>query len=248
MQDCVTRVIRKRKKKNGTTFVIFASLLFLLIFFISAILVVSKRSNVCFESRKLYAVYVDKNKNLNLLADMQSRVKSLGGAGVFFQKNNDYYLIASIYNDKGDAKEVLENLRKEFESADVLEIDCKSISKKIQNELKQNNEYFELFNFLYEFLLNCEKMCFEYNKGVLSEGGFMSKLLAEKLELQTMINQASRVDCEDLRVLIDYSNLIVVHFENLFDKFYSSDKKCSLSYEFYVNLCLTYVDLCNNLQ
>lgn len=248
MQDSVTHKKLKYRKKSRLKAVIFTILFFFIIFFISAILVVSKRTNICFEARRFYVVYAEKNKNSNLLLNSQSLVKDLGGAAVIFNKQHEFYLAISVYNNKEDANEILGGLKSTFPKSAVSELTCKEVSNKYKNLLKQNHVYFDLFNYLYNFSLNFEQLCYGYSKGELGEGKFMSSFLAHKLEIEKLIQNCDEYCNNELSMIVDYANLIIVQFEKVFDKFYSSSSKQSVCFEFYVNFVIIYIDLCNNLQ
>ena len=88
MQYCVTGKRRKKSKNNFKKSIIFIVSFFLIIVLLCFVLVASKRSNICFETRSFYVVYVDKNKNKENLLSVQKSVKDLGGAGVFVEKNS----------------------------------------------------------------------------------------------------------------------------------------------------------------
>ena len=177
MQESVTLTRIKIPKKRALKPVIFISLFFLIIFFISAILVVSKRSNMCFEARTYYIVYADKNKNSDLLFKVQKNVKDLGGAGVLFEKNNEYYVAISVYNNKDDAKEIAGKLIA-YEKSGVIEYVCKSVSNNYRNQIRENQNYYNLFKFLYDFLIEYETLCYKYVKAEISEGIFISTLIS----------------------------------------------------------------------
>lgn len=247
MQESVTSHYRKRKKKCVLNPVIFACLFFFIIILISAILISSKRSNLCFEKRNFYVVYIEKNKSSSLLLSEQDKIKKLGGAGVFVSKNNDFYLSTSIYNKKDDANNVAEQLKTIYDGAGVVDISCNEISKQYQSLLKENQVYFDLFNFLYNFTNSYENLCYDYIKGQISEGRFMSQLLAEKLNIEKQLELCKKNENKKLLVLTQYANLLLVHFNKVFDKFYTSTNKESICYELFVNFCLTYIDMCNNL-
>lgn len=248
MQDSVTRKVIKRTQKTKLKAVIFTVLFFFIIFLISAILVVSKRSNLCFEARTFYMVYVDKNKNSTLLSNLQNLVKDLGGAAVVFDKNNEYYLTASVYSNKDDAIEIADGLKGSFSSASIIELSCKGVSNKYRNLLKQNQAYFDLFHYIYDFSLNFEQLCYGYVKGDTSEGKFMSSFLAHKLEVEKLIENCALVQNKELSAVCDYANLMIVYFEKVFDKFYQSTSKQSVCFEFFVSFVLCYSSLCDNLQ
>lgn len=248
MQDSVTREAKKRTQKHTLKAVIFTVLFFFIIFLISAVLVVSKRSNLCFEARTFYVVYADKNKNSSLLLNTQSLVKDLGGAAVIFDKNNEYYVAVSVYNSKDDSKEIADGLKGGFSNASVTELSCKEISNKYRNLLKQNQAYFDLFYYIYEFSINFEQLCYGYAKGDMSEGKFMSSFLAHKLEIEKQIENCNHAKIDELSVVVDYANLMIVYFEKVFDKFYTSTSKQSVCFEFFVSFALCYTSLCDNLQ
>jgi len=245
MQDCVTHTFKKSKRKQRLNAVIFAVVFFFLIFLIFSILIISKRSNILFEPRTFFVVAVFKNKDKSLLAETQSEVKSLGGAGVFVKKDNHYYLAAGIYLNKFDAKSVCDGMIGIYAESEVIELHCKGISRSFQNQIKQNDVAFELLKFLNNHLESLQQDVFDFAKGETSEGKFMSKIIADKIELEKLI---SRQNNDELKLLKDYSKVVAELFDTFVNKFYVSDKQNSLCYEFMTNFYLTYFELCENLQ
>ncbi len=248
MQDCVTHIVRKKIKKSRLKPVIFGTIFFLLIFLISGILVVSKRSNVCFYARSFYFVYADKNRDSNLMLSAKDQIKKLGGAGVFIEKNYEHYLVVSVYSSKDDAKGVASGLEVLGKSASVVDLTSKEVSKKYQNLLKQNQNYFDLFNYLFNFQSILENLCFSFAKGELSEGKLMSSLVEAKLEIQKLVSLCESENIKDLKPIINSAGLVASYIDNAFDKFFSATSKESVCYELGVRFVVCYIELCDNLQ
>ena len=248
MQYCVTAASKKRKYKSHLKPVILGVLFFFIIFLIFTILVVSKRENVCFYEKTYYFVYADKSRDASLLLDEQDKIKKLGGAGVFVEKNNQQHLVVSVYLNKEDAKEIEKGLGDNFQGSGVVEISKKEVSKKYINFLKQYENYFTLFKFLSEFDKNLQSLIFGYSKGEISDGKLMSGLVGYKLDLQNLLKIVSSQNIEDLASLKSTSESLIESIDYVFDKFFSTSSKESLCHELLAGFVVLYIDLCNNLQ
>lgn len=248
MQETVTLVERKKNKKLNINPVISTVLFFLIIFLISAVLVVSKRSNLFFETRTFYVVYAQKDKNKSVLAEQQSKVKNLGGAAVLLEKNNEYYLAVAIYLTKDDANEVKKNLQSQFLSAGIVEFSALSVSNKYKNIIKKNDFHLQQFKQLNNFLSEYQEIMFLYAKGEISEGKFISTMLAKKIDIEQLKLKCEKENVSDLKLFDEYVGIFISQFDYLLTKFYSIDTKESLCFEFFINYCQTYIDFCKILN
>ncbi len=248
MQECVTKVKRKTSKKSGAKAVIFSVLFFFIIFLVTAILVVSKRSNLCFSVRSFHIVYAGKDKTEELVLDLQKQIKDLGGAGVIFEKNTEFLVAVSVCNDGGDAKDVARGLQASFEGAGVTEIVCKGIPRKKQNFIKENVAYFELFKQLFALSKDYEGLCYDFTGGKISEGRFMSSLFERRLLLEELFERCDEENLPELGAILHFAKFTLEKIDALTNKFYVSKTKESLCYEFFVEFCLKYCEMCDNLQ
>lgn len=248
MQESVTSSKRKKKQLDGVKSVIFTVLFIFIFFLIFSILVVSKRSNICFEPQTFYLVYVQKDKNQEVLLENKSKVKNLGGAGIIVEKNKVYYLAVSIYQKKDDAVEIKNNIEKQFKESGVVELLSKSISNKYRKLLKQNDCYFIIYKKIYDLIDENESLIFNYVKGEIGDGKFISTLLAEKIELEKLKESCEKQKVVDLEVLLEYISILLSHYENILNKFYTVDLKESLCFEFFINYVQTYIELSNNFN
>ncbi len=248
MQESVTWGRRKRYKKTGLKPVVFTVLFFVIIFLISAILVVSKRNNLCFEARRFYVVYSAKNKTEQMLLETQKKTSDMGGAGVILEKDNDFYVAVSVYNSKDDALEIAKTIKDTFAGAGVVELSSKAVARNVRNEIRQSHNYFLLYETIYNYLNEYQTNCFEYAKGNILEGKFMSGLVAKKLEFETLVENCKSENIEQFKAVLACVEEIIKNAKSVFDKFYTAKSKQSVCFEFLVKLDLEFVNLCKNLS
>ena len=237
-----------KSEKSKKLSIIFFVLFFVLIIFISSILISSKKKNICFEARRFFIVYAEKSRDKNSLINVQEQIKKQGGAGVFLEKNNEYYVAVAGYNNKDSANEVLKNISNKFVGGGVLELSCKSASLENKNLMHKNREWFELVNVLYKFLFDYESWCFDYVSGIIGEGEFMSRMVVKKLEIQSIVERCKQNIVDDIKSVLDFADLKISLFEKLFDKFYGSNNKEHLCFEFFVLYINSYIKLFDYLK
>lgn len=248
MQESVTRKHLKRHGKHRIKPLIFTILFFLIIFFITAILIISKRSNSCFLSREFYFVYTNKSKSEGLLKISQNKIKEAGGAGVIIQSGDYFYVTSSVYFNKADAENVKSRLESAGFDAEILVVYSSQIAKKYQNLLKQNQSYFELFKQIYDLPEILEKKCYDFLSGKINEAEFISILTKIKIEIQSKQKLCEQELIDDLQPLLYINNIIINNIDNLFNKFVISVRKESLCYECYTSAAKNFIELCSNFK
>ena len=248
MQGYVPYVIHRKTNKRLIKSIFTAVFIIFLIVFLFVFLVSLKKQSVCFESQTFYFVYADKAKNEAPILAQQDRVKSLGGSGVIYKKNNTNYLLINCYLIEDDVKDVKNRVSTEFANSDTLKITVKAISKNVQKEVRESQGYYKFFNFKREFFQFFLDKEMEYIKGNLSDGKFISWIISKRLELNSIKEEFIKDSkIESFMVINQFADVFVLHFDNLLNKFFESTKKQSLICEFYCNLVLTNADMCDNL-
>lgn len=66
--------------------------------------------NITLGEYRVYAVCTANYKTKLLASEFCETIKSQGGAGILYMTNNEFYLVASMYDNETDAKKVLANI------------------------------------------------------------------------------------------------------------------------------------------
>ena len=227
--------------------IVLAFIFFFCLILICAMLVLVKKEDKVFNKQTFFYVCTTKSRN-KIDKTKQDLVKSLGGAGVVLFYKENFNLIANVYLSEDNAKDVKNQIKTNFETAEVVKMEVKTISKSMQKKIKENFSFYKFFKYLNEIVNQLDELNMNYMSGAVSEGNMMTLLISEKLELETIIKQFENPNKEVIFENIKtYANLLLLHYENFFSEFYQSTKKQSLACMFVVNVTLTKVDLFNNL-
>ena len=117
-----------------------------------------------FDSRVLYAVTMGESKDKFTAYTIASGASILGAGGYVWYENDNYIVIANIYQSKEDATKVLENISTTEHSTSILEIDLDSFDigqfdmEKTEKEsiYKAVSRIYQLYTELYDMSNNID--------------------------------------------------------------------------------------------
>ena len=248
MQDYVP--LKKNKKKSEmlifSAFIIIFIILIILIFIVSFL--TNSKSKKEFLETSIYFVCASKSKNKKELENMQDNVKSFGGAGKIYQKDEVYYLIINSYFDKEMADSVVLKNKELYPDIQILELKTKKISRKIRNILKKEELNFKFLKTLNKNLIEIFELQMKFLSGEITENDLCSRLLSLKFGIDDLIGEIkSTEDCVYKSLTLNYVSLEEMYFSSFFNNFFESDKKSSILCDFVVGLMLLKIDFFNNL-
>lgn len=199
-------------------------------FFSSAILSATfstSTSKVSFEKQSLYAICINKSQNPIQLDEAKTTLQSQNGAGFVLEKDHQYLLLASLYQNQADAEKVKSNLLASGTTCWVekLSISSKSISGNFTNQqkdilaqcLKIN---FQIFKDLYDVAISLDTKVFDKPKAKLECNNIFAKLVSAKTNFETFFEKdLSKTAFKNIKSTLDktencLSNLIGENFEN----------------------------------
>lgn len=245
MQVCVTqknvRVSRGTQIKSAIGVIIFFSAIIVLL----ACLIVSRKKENLYTGKDLFFVCTNKSKNPSSLEVEKELVQNLGGAGVLFLNNREFYLIVNVYFEKDHAEEVKDKIKKDFPNASVLKI---SLTKLKNAKYFRNNENAKtLLKLLSTKFEDLAKLEIDYISGKVSDGKCGSKVLLAKQEIEKQTSEVLSETVDISRNLCSYAKLISLQYDKFLDDFYIKSNKQALVCEFLVNFAIIYADMWNNL-
>lgn len=236
------------KRKKIKLFSILSFLLIAILIVFLVLLIPKQKDEKFFKQKSYFFVYATKSQKSGSLASMQDLLISLGGAGVTYSFNDNYFLIANVYVTDSDAEQIKNNILSTFNDAGVIEVKTKEVSAKKKNLIKDNEKVFNLVKFIYEFLDFYQTDLINYLSGTLTDSKLCSKLIEKKLELENIIEKLKQSEMSVLeKNAINVGEIILVHFNNFFNNFYISSKKESLATSLLVNITIERVNLFDNL-
>lgn len=238
-----------KEKKHGKLSiksVIMMILIFILFFAFMIALVSRKKQEVVFNAKEYHFVYALKNSKKLLVQDEASKIKQFGGAGVVLNSSNEYYLILNVYLEKKEADEIANKIKSNYEGAGVLSLKSAELSK-FKRKATQNNSLASAIKKNDEMLENFLDLQLEFMSGKLSEGKFSSMLVKQKLEISELETNYAKSDNKNLQLVSYHLDLMLLHYQNFFDKFFGNYNKEYLVCELAVNLANSNLEMLNNL-
>lgn len=206
--------------------------------------VLNKRKNHEFMPAKTYYfVYTNKRQN-DFDSSLTEQIKLLGGAGVDLFYNNEHFLIVNCYLEKSDAENVVQNLIKNFSSADVLEINFSTPNGKIVEKIKQDEKISAFFKFYQNVCDELNDFCLEFLIGKKSVGEVSTFVLNQKLKIEEILNNFNPKDAfsEEIFKIMGQCK---VYFENFLLQFFNLNRRESLLCELTLELIVLRFDMNN---
>lgn len=168
-------------------------------------------SRVSTQTQKVYAISMQKSKVRNELSDALLQLQMQNGAGFIFEKNNQFYLLASIYENINDAELVKTNLKSSGVNAEILEFEIKneglsgnfsSEEKNILNEAMKAN--FEAFKGLYDVAISLDTSVFDKANAKLECNKIYSSLITKQTNLNSFFKDEN-TEINNLKIKLNYS-------------------------------------------
>ncbi len=246
MQDLVTGKIYLKHKPLKFLMIIFIILVVVVVFVLGFYF--KSKSYSEFAETKYYFLVAKKSKNPKEIINMQDSVKSAGGAGVVYQKNNYDYLIVTVYNDESIANEVLRLNKEKFNVAEILEIKTKRLKKAKKNQVKACFVLDSMIKKLNKTIDSVMNYVMQYLKQGLTDNKLCSNILVLRFDFDELLKRIDEIDDEKLKSFTySYLNLAIMYFSNFINNFFGSTKKQSVLCDFVVNLVFLKIEIFNNL-
>ena len=246
MQDLVTGKIYQKNRLLKLVMIIIVILIIVIVVVLGFYF--KSKSYSEFAETKYYFLVAKKSKNSKEITNMQDSVKSAGGAGIIYQKNNYDYLIITVYNDESAANEVLKLNKEKFNAAEILEIKTKRLKKSKKNQIKSCFVLDSMVKNLNKTIDSVMNYMMQYLKQGLTDNKLCSNVLVLRFEFDELLKRIDEIDDEKLKSFTySYLNLAIMYFSNFINNFFGSTKKQSVLCDFVVNLVFLKIEIFNNL-
>lgn len=205
----------------------------------------AKNDNI-FKQRFVFVVVAGESLNQNELAQLCSRVKSLGGAGEILAYDYKFYVAINVYQNKADAEQIMLDSKQSFLGAEVVALEKKALNKRKQVLVKEKQIVFEYFSLFDKITYKLFELQTKFLIGELSTSGLCSEILADKLLLENIIATFDTGDKLN-KYAFDNANLLLYYFNCFLDNFFISDKKQTILCNFVFLTTNCWLDFNNNL-
>lgn len=147
-------------------------------------------------------VFAISMKNTSVPAELEKDVQilqSANGAGFIYEKDGNFLLLASVYENLNDAELVKTNLKSNGADAEIVEIDLQKIvidgnfnneeKTVLSNAIKAK---FETFKSLYDIAISLDTGVFDKQNAKLKCSAIYSSLLANKTNLDSFLQDNNK--------------------------------------------------------
>jgi len=170
------------------------------------------------ESKTFYALTTASAKTQTELVSSKTTLQSQNGAGIIFEQDGLFHLIASIYENLPDAQKVQTNLKTQNISTEIIKIQIDSTSLDGNFSTEETailnaciNCKFELFKSLYDIAISLDTNVFDIKKAKLECNNIFSKHIESKTNLETFFKNSNN----EIKNLKSQLENISIHLSNL---------------------------------
>ena len=194
-------------------------------------------SVVSSDSQNLYAISMASSTSENDLTSQKENLQSQNGAGYIYEKDGNFYLIASIYENYNDAELVKNNLKTNGIEAEILTITLDTIQIEgnftvdektmLSNGIKSS---VETFKNLYDVAISLDTSVFDKTKAKIECNTIYSNNVSIKANFDTYFKDTKDDNLKKLQSTLtktnDYlSNLISENYDTQTQTFSSLIKQ-----------------------
>lgn len=194
-------------------------------------------SVVSSDSQNLYAISMTNSTSENDLTSQKENLQSQNGAGYIYEKDGNFYLIASIYENYNDAELVKNNLKTNGIEAEILTITLDTIQIEgnftadektmLSNGIKSSVETFKK---LYDVAISLDTSVFDKTKAKIECNTIYSNNVSIKANFDTYFKDTKDDNLKKLQSTLtktnDYlSNLISENYDTQTQTFSSLIKQ-----------------------
>lgn len=194
-------------------------------------------SVVSSDSQNLYAISMASSTSENDLTSQKENLQSQNGAGYIYEKDENFYLIASIYENYNDAELVKNNLKTNGIEAEILTITLDTIQIEgnftadektmLSNGIKSS---VETFKNLYDVAISLDTSVFDKTKAKIECNTIYSNNVSIKANFDTYFKDTKDDNLKKLQSTLtktnDYlSNLISENYDTQTQTFSSLIKQ-----------------------
>ncbi len=155
-------------------------------------------STVSHQSQKVYAISLQKSENQNKVEENIATFQAENAACFIFEKDDEFFLLASLYENLNDAELVKSNLKASGAEAEIVEIEIpnKSIEGSFSSEEKEIlsaalKANFEVFKQLYDVAISLDTGVLDKSNAKLECNKIYSSLISTKTNLETFFKDNS---------------------------------------------------------
>lgn len=209
-------------------------------------------NTVTFARFDLYAISTNSTTALSIAEDMSATTKDQGGAGYIYITNNNYYILASMYENLSDAEKVKSNILSTKPNTDIITINFAKL--KFDNSLNSQEKEI-LLSSLNIFKATYKKL---YDLAVSLDTDVKTEVQA-RLDINTIKNSANKSKSDFDTIFGSSSSYDLACIKNSLAELYNSLNSLSAStstdYTFstyikheYINDMMIYHSLCEKLN
>ena len=245
------------KNKKSSMF-IFLSFLFCILFIIT-IMITYINNNINYKnnytnSRKIYYLSLFQSANNNQLKNLQSKCKSVGGAGYLYQDHSYTFVLAFGYLNKEDAISVHSKLYTNYDSVKIIERVLPELKSKIKKKVIANADFYEFFKIIFQLEQEYYSVAVDLEKSKINSVQAYNKLVKDKIFLNGNLSALLSKFNDKLQNNTIYSQIITIYqliidaVENCKDEIYRGELSSTHIKYLFIALCEYDFEIRNELN
>lgn len=157
--------------------------------------IISKASALSTPQQNFYAISVCSATSAADLEEAKLELQAQGGAGYVFCQNEQYFLLASLYNNRPDAELVKSNLQSQNVECEIVELSV--AGEKISGNFAEQEKEVLLdclksttstYKFLYDVAISLDTSVFSLTKAKLECNNIYSSAVAKKTNFESFFS------------------------------------------------------------
>ena len=176
-------------------------------------------TTVGIESQYVYAISMAKSPDENVVKSQVSSLQNQNGAGYIYKNDENFHLLASLYENKTDAEKVKKKLEETNISCEILTIEISP--QKVEGNFQQKNVIaevlktpFEIFKQLYDVAVSLDTNLINETTAKLNCNTIYSNFVAIKSNFQTLCGNLKEISTKLEKIENCLKNLTTVNSAN----------------------------------
>ncbi len=177
------------------------------------------------EKQNVYAIVMAESKDINDLNEQKTQLQMNDGAGYIYSKDENFYLLASLYENQNDAELVKNNLKTNNIDCSILKVELPiqtiegHFSTNEKSSLTESlKSSFSTFKSLYDTAISLDTKVFDKTQAKLQCNTIFSNQLTLKTNFETLFD----VKATTFKQLYNQLNQTNTHLLLLINEIYES--------------------------
>ena len=184
---------RKRSKIFLITFFVVV-IIFICVILITNLIIQNSSHNNYINSRNIFYISLFESENIKEIKNLQSKTRSLGGAGYIYSQNNRNYVLMFACLSKQDAEKIKNKNAEYSESIKIIERSASKIKFSVRRKIISDQYLNEGLKFLYNLGATLFDLSVSFDSGGISQSQVYKDLVKYTLLCQDFLRKYESFD------------------------------------------------------